>query len=137
MSAFVRLAALLLLVLLGLVGTTAHASRFSFELRGVVPVVCGAALGTPRISGSRATLAIARQCNTDHVLHVTFDADRLARPEAARFLLDGHRLNRDRRAGAELRLPAHFAGTRELVIEAAAGDLAPLLRSLRIAIEPV
>lgn len=137
MPRLARLAALLLLAVLGLGGTLAHASSLSFELRGVVPVVCDVAVSAVRVSGNRATLDIGRQCNTDHLLLVTFDAARLARPGAARFLLDGRGMPGIGAAGAGLRLPAHFSGTRRLDIEAAAGDLAALLRSLRIAVQPV
>lgn len=137
MRPLARLAALVALAVLAAASGSAVASTTSFELRGVVPVACDAALGAVRVSGNRATLEIARQCNTEHLLLVTFDATQLSRPGAARLLIDGRLLTGDRTAFATLRLPAHFTGTRRLVVEAAAGDLAPLLRSLRIAVQPV
>ncbi len=137
MHASTRLASLVVLAAMAAAGGTALASTMTFELRGVVPVACDAALGAVRVSGNRATLEIARQCNTEHLLVVTFDAARLSRPGAARFLVDGRRLAADRTASATIRLPAHFKGTRRLEVEAAAGDLAPLLRSLRIAVQPI
>ena len=137
MRVLARLAIALALGVLAAGGGSAVASNLSFELRGVVPVVCDAAVGAVRVSGNRATLEIARHCNTEHLLLVSFDRADLRRPGAARFLVDGRRLTADRSAGAALRLPAHFSGTRRLVVEAAAGDLEPLLRSLRIAVQPI